>query len=129
MGLDQYLFRELPPTDDPEVSDREEVAYWRKCNQVHAWFEAHVAKGELENCERYAVDFEQLAGLVGTCKQVLADHSLAESLLPTQSGFFYGSTDYDEYYFGDLESTVEQLEPLLADQAAASGRYHYWAWW
>jgi len=26
--------------------------------------------------------------------------------LPTGSGFFFGSTNYDEYYFGDLNDTI-----------------------
>jgi hypothetical protein len=45
---------------------------------------------------------------------VLADHSLAQELLPTQSGFFFGSTDYDEWYFSDVEDCKQQMEKLLS---------------
>ena len=34
---------------------------------------------------------------------------------PTHEGFFFGSTEYDEYYFADLESTIEQLEDVEPD--------------
>lgn len=45
--------------------------------------------------------------------QKLEDASLAMELLPTQSGFFYGSTDYDQGYWWDLMYTVEKLGRLL----------------
>ena len=68
----------------------------------------------------------QLKELVDICKKVLDDHSLAEELLPTEEGFFFGSTDYDEYYYKDLEETVEMLEPLLEDEV---GEYSYCSSW
>jgi len=40
------------------------------------------------------------------CITVIANPELAEQLLPTGSGFFFGSTNYDEYYFGDLNDTI-----------------------
>ena len=39
----------------------------------------------------------------------------AESLLPTQSGFFFGSTEYDAYYLEDILSCKQQFDKLLAD--------------
>jgi hypothetical protein len=32
---------------------------------------------------------------------------LAAELLPTTSGFFFGSTDYDEWYYTDIQRTVD----------------------
>lgn len=43
----------------------------------------------------------------------IEDTEIAESLLPTTSGFFFGSTDYDEYYIQDLTYTIETFEKLL----------------
>lgn len=57
---------------------------------------------------------EQLEELLGVVNEVLADHSKADELLPTQSGFFFGSTEYDEYYFGDLELTKKILKNALS---------------
>jgi len=45
--------------------------------------------------------------------KTIADKSVAEDLLPTTSGFFFGSTDYDEYYMEDILDTIKILEPLL----------------
>lgn len=133
MGLDMYLRRvtylstynrpaevkiEVPGMDhiDPsKVTEiKEEVGYWRKANQIHAWFVANVQGGE-DECREHSVAPEQLAELLAVCRQVLADHSLAAELLPTQEGYFFGDTSYDEYYFEDLQHTVDILEPLVGD--------------
>ena len=121
MGLDMFLYRK---TDHKA----EEVAYWRKANQVHAWFVREVQGGE-DECNPYGVEREQLAELVANCKRVLADHSLAANLLPSQEGFFFGGTEYDESYFTDLEETVRQLEPLLTGDAGTSGKFEYQSSW
>ena len=92
----------------------EEQAYWRKANQIHRWFVNNVQEG-VDDCGIYEVYGEQLLELVELCKRVLADHSLADSLLPSQEGFFFVSTEYDEYYFADLESTIEQLKDVEPD--------------
>lgn len=136
MGLDMYLTRKsylwgeynqetgkfehgvkvegLPLLPDGRVKEiQEEAAYWRKANQIHNWFVQNVQDGE-DECNPYDVSIEQLQELVDTCKKVLANPELAESLLPTASGFFFGGTDYDEWYVQDLENTVKQLEPLIA---------------
>jgi hypothetical protein len=40
---------------------------------------------------------------------------LAESLLPSASGFFFGATDYDEWYYNDITNTIKILEDALVD--------------
>jgi len=45
---------------------------------------------------------------------VLDNHALASEHLPTTSGFFFGSTEYDEWYFQDLQSTVEIIDNALS---------------
>jgi hypothetical protein len=37
------------------------------------------------------------------------------NLLPTAEGFFFGSTDYDEWYIEDIKSTAEQLNHVLEE--------------
>src|SRR5574343_67369 len=113
----------LPPKEGNSSKDcgrvteiSEEAAYWRKANQIHNWFVENVQEGE-DDCGNYTVSTEQLQELVDTCRKVWADHRLAEGLLPTASGFFFGGTDYDEWYYQDLTDTVEQLEPLLEFEA------------
>ena len=89
-----------------------QVAYWRKSNQIHKWFVDHV-QGGVDNCEEYRVTRDQLQLLVDNCKLVLMNKEEAPNLLPPQEGFFFGSYEYDEYYFGDIQDTIEQLEKVL----------------
>lgn len=51
-------------------------------------------------------------------------------LLPTESGFFFGSTDYDEYYMQDIDNTIEILKPEveLIDKGEYA-EYYYSASW
>jgi hypothetical protein len=45
---------------------------------------------------------------------VKADPSKAEELLAPRGGFFFGSTEVDEFYLDDLDRTIEQLEAALS---------------
>lgn len=106
-----------------------QVGYWRKANQVLAWFER--AFGEMENCKHYDVSREQLIELADTCLRVLGDHDLARRLLPTQEGFFYGSQEFDSSYFWDLEHTAKLVESII-DNPELSGPdvdFQFHAWW
>lgn len=40
-------------------------------------------------------------------KKIIKNPTAATSLLPTQNGFFFGDTDYNEWYINDLEKTIE----------------------
>ncbi len=93
----------------------EEVGCWRKANQIHKWFVDNVQNGN-DNCGEYCVSEEQLEELLMVCKQILTNHELAEELLPSQSGFFFGKTEYDEWYFKQLEETVEIIETLFSER-------------
>lgn len=92
----------------------EEAGYWRKANQIHRWFVENVQNG-VDNCGDYYVSSSELKALLDLCKQVKADNSLADSLLPSASGFFFGGTEYDEWYFNDIENTIKILEEALED--------------
>lgn len=94
------------------------VGYWRKANAIHSWFlENCAAKDPFDNpiddCRPIEIPLEKLEELLDTCKEVLKDHSLTKRLLPTADGFFFGSTEYDEYYFDDIEDTIEIIVPVI----------------
>lgn len=96
------------------------VAYWRKANQIHNWFIAKYA--EQDDCKPVFIgEIGRLRELRDICQEVLDDKSKAEELLPTASGFFFGSTEFDQYYFEDLENTIEQLDKLLNNPKFAEG--------
>lgn len=103
-----------------------QVGYWRKANQIHAWFEQ---EHELENDEDVLVSREELARLRDDCRRVLDDHGLAETVLPTRSGFFFGDTEYDDWYFRDLEDTIVILDRVLTDPALVTADLYYKGWW
>lgn len=95
----------------------EEIGYWRKANSIHNWFVNNIQNG-VDNCGIYEVTKEQLEDLLSVCKEVLngskvKGKSVAEELLPTKSGFFFGGTDYDKWYYEDVEHTIKIIENAL----------------
>lgn len=87
------------------------VAYWRKANAIHRFFIENCADGN-DDCREMTVYPEQLHELKRFCSQVLEKRGKADELLPTQEGFFFGSTDYDEWYYKELEHTVDVLKDI-----------------
>lgn len=104
-----------------------EAAYWRKANHIHKWFVDNVQDGE-DNCQEYYVHHEQIKELIDLCKKIGKSKKRAAELLPTQSGFFFGSTEYDQYYFSDLRDTIKQLTPLLDEKFSGWSFYYTSSW-
>lgn len=129
----------------PNVSIISDIGYWRKANQIHNWFVTNVQDGEddcgeyevskeqleelLDICREVLAASELVDGKIQNGWRIkngveepiiedgktIADPSVAELLLPTSSGFFFGGTNYDEYYYDDIEHTIEILESTLRD--------------
>lgn len=133
-----------------EITER--VMYWRKVNSVHNWFVENVQDGT-DDCGEYYVSEEQLAELVELCEEdvvYLNSLEMKESepqkdilsgneytykiyedvdedrlnLKPTE-GFFFGDTEFNEYYKNSLVETIDGLKPLLEE----SGDFYYQASW
>jgi hypothetical protein len=114
-GLNEKLKSHFPKMKSFKIEEvKFEVGYWRKANQIHNWFCVNIQNGE-DNCKSYYVSEEKLKELLKLCKKVLANKKLAEKLLPTAQGFFFGSYDYDEYYFSDLENTITIIETIFKE--------------
>jgi hypothetical protein len=134
----------------------EELMYWRKANQIHGWFTSNTA--EVTEEVLYRVTLEDLKNLLDTCKQVLGimdksnkkmvqvvsgwsggertysdvetfdcEDEIMELLPPTQ-GFFYGSSEIDEWYKNNIEETVEFLEKELP-KCDEHDDFEYYASW
>ena len=97
-----------------------EIGYWRKANHIHKWFVDCVQDGE-DDCEKYEVTESNLLDLKAVCEEVLnlkgKDEGKIEELLPTQGGFFFGDTTYDEYYFSEVEGTIKIINEVLETTA------------
>ena len=132
MGLDMYLraeryiwfnedelgdevkksFPDLP--EGAKIKQVEaEVGYWRKANQIHNWFVQNIQDG-VDECQKSPVGREDIQKLRDLCQKVVDNPEQAEKLLPTRSGFFFGGTDYDDWYLEDIKHTVEVCDRALA---------------
>jgi len=63
------------------------------------------------------------------CKQVLKEPGKAPELLPTQDGFLFGSTEYNNRYFQSLDYTIDVLEAELKEHENQSQEYEYQSSW
>lgn len=152
MGLDMYLTRKTyvknwnddgsgyqvtvtkngqpTPIDSKKVCYiEEEFGYWRKANAIHKWFVENVQDGT-DDCGNYWVSQENLTQLMNDCQEVLDNPDQASNLLPTTSGFFFGSTEYDDWYLDDLKKTVEICQEALASlEKHKGGTFYYHSSW
>ena len=103
----------------------EEAGYWRKANAIHKWFVDNIQDG-VDDCRDAYAERRDLQTLLDLCRIVIIDKSKAEQLLPSTSGFFFGNTEYDEWYYNDIQNTIEILEKALEYEA---GDYYYSSSW
>ena len=119
-------YTDLLPMDAPDISKNGgfsgitvsyPVGYWRKANAIHNYFVENVGGGG-DNCQEMWVSRVHLVDLRTLCLDVLkADDMEAKAKevgLETVSGFFFGNTEYGEWYVSDLEYTVEVIDHVLS---------------
>ena len=89
----------------------QEVGYFRKVNFLLPYF------GYGKNCSFCECTLEDVETLLSFCRKILKHKSKkqADYLLPTESGFFYGSTEYDESYFEDVKDVREWCKRILKE--------------
>lgn len=149
MGLDQYLRKKTyvqnwshqSPEQRHEITvtkggkqtaiKPERISYiteiictWRKFNALHRWMVENVQDGN-DDCKEYYASNEKLQGLLDLLKTVNKDN--AHELFPTANGFFFGGTDYDEYYFEKVKQTIQLLEEVLQEEG--NGGFYYNSSW
>lgn len=90
----------------------EEIGYWCKFNALHDYIVDQFNGGE-DNCGEIWLTEINLLQLIEVLKKVDKDNSLAPSLLPTRSGLFFGSVEYDEWYFERVKSSIEVFTKAL----------------
>ncbi len=121
MGLDMYLYKRDKDKNAIDVEERnygtnevyeveQEFIYWRKANQIHMWLVDNV-QGGVDDCEEHQVSTKQIVHFYD--ELVKARLSRDESIFSPSEGFFFGSTDIDEYYWQELRDTIEELKPEI----------------
>lgn len=98
----------------------ESIGYWRKANQIHNWFVQNVQNGDDDHGEHRVSreNFESLLADINTvlnAKDTPEEEGAIEDLLPPTSGFFFGSTEIDEWYWKDLEDTKTLIQNVLLE--------------
>ena len=121
----------------------EQLVSWRKANQIHNWFVENVQDGkddcgsyevtkeQLKTLFKLCMKVKFASKLVkGKVKngytfkdgkevpimedgEYIEDPSTAMELLPSQSGFFFGSTEYDQWYMSDIDFTIKKILEVL----------------
>ena len=109
------------------------VMYWRKANAIHGWFVNTLADG-VDECQEIRVPREALERLRDICATIInANESDREAVasehLPPTQGFFFGSYEYDEWYWEDLANTHAELKRILANKSLADCDFTYRASW
>lgn len=113
-------------SDSPSATLTVTVGYWRKANAIHKWFIDNVQGGK-DECDTSDVSREQLGKLLELCKQCKETHDA--TLLPPCSGFFFGSTEIDEYYWQDIDLTIEILGRVLSNERLDDWDFSYRSSW
>ena len=137
----------------------QKVGYWRKANQIHNWFVNNVQEGEddcedhevteeqlrelRDICIAVATQCVMVPGRISNGYtyennvmkpimvkgKIILNPEVAQEMLPTQSGFFFGSTDYDEYYLKDVTNTIKIINDVLEQTDFSQYTIYYRASW
>lgn len=116
---------------------------WRKANAIHRWFVDNVQAEQdncavyevdlqdlrklRDTCQKVLDSTKLVDARIANGQtfkdgklvenmvdgKKLEDPTMAQELLPTTEGFFFGSTDYDQWYWADLEYTVRAIDRML----------------
>lgn len=113
MGLDMWAFK-VKPNEEVELTEENEIAYWRKNNALHGWVSDQYPDSE-NNCENLLLTKQMLLQL---------QKDIEIGLKPTE-GFFFGSQRYyPEHQEQDRVFVKEALE--LIEEGY---NIYYLAWW
>ncbi len=121
MGLDQQI--------TVGYKDYNEKQYtYRKVNFLRGYLIKNTDLTEESNTETVDVSIEIIKKLYKKCNDVLENKVLAEDELPVKVGPFFGTHDYGEWYFEDVEEVKNDLEEILANEDEID-YITYWDWW
>lgn len=124
MGLDMYAFafngkvEKEVDFDRNNITDENEIAYWRKHPNLHGWMEElYYEKGGTDDSFNGS-NVVLTKGDLDSLEQDIIDGNL-----PQTSGFFFGQTDGSERD-GDLEFVQNAREAIKEGKTV-----YYSSWW
>lgn len=95
------------------------------CNQVVA--NSKLIDAKIVNGYTFDSNFNEVCNYVDGKK--IEEPSVAEALLPTCSGFFFGGTDYDEWYLENVKDTIEIIQTILETTDFETQMIYYCSSW
>ena len=102
---------------------------------IHEWFVLHTQNGQ-DECQPSFVDKEQFEALLKACQKVISFKNnqvdleiAAKAYLPTTTGFFFGSQNYDDYYIQYIKEIADLIKNILKDDDFDTYYYIYHASW
>lgn len=155
MGLDMFLYRSSKPKEFEEIGywrKANAVFDWIN-NNVRFISNCSKLRMSKKNIERLLDVCKQARDIIqsATTQQIkikvgynvkegidifgstnVYDENTADKLsniLPTCTGFFFGSTEYDEYYLSYIEYTIKICEEILKTTDFKTQRIFFEAWW
>ena len=143
--------KDLPTPDFSNVVVKSMVGYWRKANAIHGWIVDKCGKG-VDECQTIYLSDEDLLNLRNDCIKALANpnreyqiennkvfYQLCDYLnkleqpitvenyenpLQPVEGFFFGGNELSDYYFYQLEYTIDLITSLLESDHELGFSYH-----
>ena len=128
--------------------DPEEIGYFRKVNFLMSFFNyednceyKEISKDKLEELRHACIEIGRMKPVRyevtkypygGTDKVKVysdADQKRCAELLPTQSGFFFGNTDYDQEYFNDVKEVLSWVDGVLDNLDDKKEVVLMYCWW
>ncbi|HWY33556.1 MAG TPA: hypothetical protein VNX68_02850 [Nitrosopumilaceae archaeon] len=93
-------YKECLKEGSSKVSLEIRMGYWRKFNALHSWLVKNVQK-DVDDCGDYIVEERHLKILDMELKRINKEN--VKEIMPTAEGFFFGGTEYDEYFWREVE--------------------------
>ena len=115
MGLDMYLEKISKKVVEYKDLDLESVKTQTDIEELLNTCKLVLENSKLVDGEILAYQTLKDGEWVKVCEKgkVIENTEYAEEYLPTQEGFFFGGTRYDEYYLENIKDTIEILTKVL----------------
>lgn len=120
----------------PESRHEEEAHYWRKFNALHGYIVRTFADGE-DTCQTIEIKDENgsykagvkkiLDALIKTKKKLDSGKKTNLEMMP-QEGFFFGSTEVDDWFKRDIEEALEYFQELYDSMGDEDVIYYEASW-